>query len=175
MPRNVPPTPRPFALLLPALLLGYPQIAESRTIEVPSEYQTIQAAIDSATHGDEIVVATGMYVENIFVNGLNLIIRSIDPINPSIVQSTILQSSISSIGQRENSAVVVFAGNESADCQLVGFTITGGKNTTVGKAGGILGNHTLATISRNRLIGNEGGVVAECDGIVSYPGLFTRP
>ena len=37
------------------------------SFEVPADYATIQAAIDSATHGDEIVVATGTYVETLFM------------------------------------------------------------------------------------------------------------
>ncbi|MCA9414436.1 MAG: hypothetical protein KC944_24700, partial [Candidatus Omnitrophica bacterium] len=49
------------------LLFGAPVPVQAVTFEVPSNFPTIQAAIDSATHGDEIVVATGTYIETLFV------------------------------------------------------------------------------------------------------------
>ena len=42
--------------------------AESKTIVVPDDYPTIQAAIDNATDGDTIFVKKGVYVENPVVN-----------------------------------------------------------------------------------------------------------
>ena len=38
------------------------------TLYVPTQYPTIQAAIDNATHGDTIYVYNGTYLENIVVN-----------------------------------------------------------------------------------------------------------
>ena len=39
---------------------------------VPSEYATIQLAIDAATNGDTIYVSNGTYVENINYNNKDL-------------------------------------------------------------------------------------------------------
>ncbi|MCA9449548.1 MAG: hypothetical protein KC931_20680, partial [Candidatus Omnitrophica bacterium] len=56
---------RVAALLL--LLLALP--IQAATLFVPSDFPTIQSAIDSATHGDEIVVAAGTYYERIHFQG----------------------------------------------------------------------------------------------------------
>jgi parallel beta-helix repeat protein len=45
------------------------------TIHVPDNYETIQAAVEAASHGDTIIVRDGMYIENIEVNK-SLTIRS---------------------------------------------------------------------------------------------------
>jgi parallel beta-helix repeat protein len=42
--------------------------AEPRTIIVPTDYSTIQAALDSASEGDEVFVKNGTYNENLTVN-----------------------------------------------------------------------------------------------------------
>ncbi|MCA9436052.1 MAG: hypothetical protein KC978_09735, partial [Candidatus Omnitrophica bacterium] len=66
------------AALLP-LLLALPSPAA--TYHVPVDFETIQAAIDSATHGDEIVVATGTYFETLFMRGKKLHLRSTAPLS----------------------------------------------------------------------------------------------
>ena len=43
-------------------------LVEASTIKVPSDYGTIQAAIDAATAGDTIKISRGSYTENIVVN-----------------------------------------------------------------------------------------------------------
>jgi pectin methylesterase-like acyl-CoA thioesterase len=42
--------------------------AESKTITVPDDYPTIQAALNNAVDGDTIFVKKGVYVENPIVN-----------------------------------------------------------------------------------------------------------
>jgi hypothetical protein len=39
------------------------------TLKVPSEYGTIQAAVDAAQSGDRVVIAAGNYTENVWVTG----------------------------------------------------------------------------------------------------------
>jgi nitrous oxidase accessory protein NosD len=47
-----------IALAIPAL---------AKTIEVPKDYQTIQAAINAAQPGDLILIAPGIYKENLTI------------------------------------------------------------------------------------------------------------
>jgi hypothetical protein len=56
---------RPTAILHVWVFLGCISVAQSvaGTLHVPSEYPTIQSAVDSAADGDSILVATGNYSE----------------------------------------------------------------------------------------------------------------
>ncbi|MDX1973450.1 MAG: hypothetical protein SFY68_13035, partial [Candidatus Sumerlaeia bacterium] len=58
---------------------------------VPSQYPTIQSAVDAAADGDIITISPGTYVENIKVKGSNLTFRSVDPTNPAVRDSTIIR------------------------------------------------------------------------------------
>ena len=128
------------------------------TMNVPGDFSTIQAAIVAANGGDEIIVAEGTYNENINFLGKNIIVRSSDPTNPSVVQNTIIQAALSFY------PVVVFAGTENSTCVLSGFTITGGL--------GISGNAAMPTIQYNVITGNSGssygGGIYECNGLIQY-------
>ncbi len=70
-----------FALVLVALFLASLVVlppatvkAQSKTIVVPNDYPTIQAAIDNASQGDTILVKSGTYFETLVINkSINLI------------------------------------------------------------------------------------------------------
>ncbi len=80
-------------------------------ISVPADFPTIQAAIDAATPGDEIIVAPGTYSGPVHLNK-GIILRS-----DAGPDETILQWS-------GGGSVVVIDSNDGAT--LAGFTVTGG-------------------------------------------------
>ncbi|MEK6882328.1 MAG: hypothetical protein AABY22_22100, partial [Nanoarchaeota archaeon] len=106
------------------------------TINVPQDYSTIQSAIDNSQHGDEIIVQPGTYIENINLNGKNIILRSTEPTNRSVVEQTIIDGN-------QQGSVVTFSRDEGTSCTLEGFTITNGYARMGG--GGITGNNNSAT------------------------------
>lgn len=137
-------------------------------LDVPSAFPMIQAALCLSLQGDEIVVASGVYYENIGFFGHDVTLRSCDPDNGETVASTIID------GGGEG-AVVTFTGNESEACVLEGFTIRNGRAPYGGGiCGGTRDNHTYATIRNNAISGNGavgrweggGGGVAWCDGLI---------
>jgi len=136
-------------------------------------FKKIQEGIDAADHGDTVVVEEGTYVENIKFNGKNITLRSTDPLNPTVVQNTIIDGN-------KKASVVTFSGTEDETCILSGFTIRNGTGTATpyGKAGGgIYGGTayypTYATVENNIITSNSvdgvdgtGGGLSYCDGIV---------
>ena len=129
---------------------------------VPTQYSTIQNAIDAAVKGDTIVVAIGTYYENINFKGKDITLTSTNPQDSNIVASTVINGS-------NKGTVVTFDGTETANCLLTGFTITGGHASFLG--GGIRGHGTNVTITHCVIIknisDNEAGGVNYCQGVIS--------
>lgn len=57
-------------------------------IHVPQDYPTIQEAIDAATDLDEIIVAPGTYVEQLYIKSKSVILRSEGGPEVTVLQST---------------------------------------------------------------------------------------
>ena len=103
------------------------RVLSRRQLKVPESYSTIQTAIDAAVNDDQIVVSEGTYNENINFGGKDITLKSTDPYNWLVVENTIIQGTGSG-------CVVTFAGSETSNCILSGFTITGGKGLQYGGA-----------------------------------------
>jgi hypothetical protein len=110
------------ALLTLILVLLAGALAPASTYQIPSQYPTIQAAIDDANNGDTVIVSPGTYLENINFNGKNIILTSTNPDDSEIVAATIID------GDSQGS-VVTFSDGETSEAVLTGFTITGGCGT----------------------------------------------
>ena len=65
-------------LLAAAIVLAV-STAQADITNVPGDEPTIQAGIDAAMNGDEVVVAQGEYLDNINFSGKAITVRSTDP------------------------------------------------------------------------------------------------
>jgi len=113
------------------------------TINVPGDYTTIQAAVDAADNGDEILVAPGTYTGTGYV--------VVDTLGKSITlraSGTPEETIIDGEGARR---VVECSGNEGADTIIEGFTITGGSSPY---SGGIYCYGSSPTIAGCTIEGN---------------------
>ncbi|MDP2898355.1 MAG: right-handed parallel beta-helix repeat-containing protein [bacterium] len=127
--------------------------------------KTIQEGIDAASDRDTVVVAEGVYVENIKFRGKNIVLRSTDRLNPETVAATVIHA-------KWSDSVVQFQGTEDESCVLSGFTIRNGQGRY---GGGIRGGNWLkedgsrAIIENNVVAGNdafEGGGILQCHGTI---------
>lgn len=117
-------------------------------IHVPADYPTIQAGIDAAVDGDEVIVAPGTYFESVNFLGKAIAVRSADGPDPTIIDGT------------GSLHVVECATGEGADTVLDGFTITGGdaKGPCCGRddrGGGMLNAGSSPTVTNCTFSGNS--------------------
>ncbi len=140
-----------FAIAV-ALLFSADGLADE--IQVPADYPTIQEAIIAAVQLDTIVVSPGTYPENIHYQGKLIRIRSVDPEDPAVVASTVIDGGGSG-------TTVTFSGVEDSNATLAGFTITNAG------ANGIAGSGSTAVISFCNVIENAQNGILDCDGVVS--------
>ena len=89
-------------------------------IYIPADYPTIQAGIDAADDGVHILVAPGTYVETIDFSGKEVILRSEQGPEVTVID-----------GSRAGS-VVTFNNGEGRDAVLEGFTIRNGSGKGFG-------------------------------------------
>jgi C1A family cysteine protease len=125
------------------------------TIENP--FATIQRGMDVVRDDGTVIVLTGTYYENIDFGGRKIMVKSVNPDDPSVVANTVIDANGSG-------SVVTFNSGEDANSVLAGFTITGG-DTTLG--GGIYIDGASPIIEKNVITSNsassEGGGIY-CQG-----------
>jgi len=120
-------------------------------------FDTIQEAIDFAPDRLTVLVQPGLYLkpdtdDSIDFLGKNITLRSVDPTDWDVVDSTIIRGSVQ------------FSGTEDPYCTLTGFTIQDRYY------GAVYGSHTRATISHCVISGNGpcgATVLNDCDGTIS--------
>lgn len=107
---------------------------EVRPLHVPTDYASIQAAIDDAVTGETVLVQPGTYAENIDFSGKAIRLRSRGGYDVTVLDGGGLDST------------VTFADSEGADSVLEGFTVMNGSAVY---GGGILCSGAAPTIHCN--------------------------
>lgn len=89
--------------------------AAQQTLLVPSQYATIQSAINAAQNGDSVIVSPGTYFEHLDFFGRNIDVSSIAGPSATIIDGG------------GNGRCVYFGNGETAAATIAGFTITHGR------------------------------------------------
>ena len=117
-----------FAILFIAITI------QANTIKVPEDFTEIQSAINAAQDGDTILVAQGVYLENIDFKGKGIVLTSyfIYTKNFDDISSTVIDGSNPATPDT-GSCVLMYKSNQSfsddSSAALIGFTLTGGTGT----------------------------------------------
>ena len=139
-------------VILSCVLLGFS--LKANIINVPVDQPDIQAGINAASDGDTVLVADGIYIENINYLGKAITVAShfLTDGDTSHIANTVIDGSQPS--HPDSGAVVTFISGEDTTSVLAGFTITGGSGTVIanGKYGGGIHIFNSTATIRNNII-----------------------
>jgi predicted outer membrane repeat protein len=132
-------------------------------INVPADIDSIQGGIDMAINGDTVLVADGIYFENINYRGKSVTVTSFFIINGDTnhINNTVINGSQPS--QPDSGSVIYFISGEDTNSVLCGFTITRGTGTIIDTSswdddpygGGIFLSNSGAEIKECKIINNK--------------------
>lgn len=143
----------PFVLHVGCFLLITTSVLAGKTIHVPANQPTIQAAINAASNGDTVLVAPGTYDEQINFLGKAIVVRSQNGNKVTTIDSAGIAG-----------PVVRFVSGETLSSVLQGFTIQNGTMCCFPyEGGGIEIANSSPTILSNNIrnnvgAGNGGGI-----------------
>jgi len=127
------------------LLVCLPFYVSAAVINVPDEYDTIQAGIDAADTGDTVLVAPGTYMGE---GNKNLLCNS----GEAIVLISEGGPEVTAIDCENDGTGIAFENGEGEDTIFAGFTIENGFDET---GGGIFCYETAPTIENCIITGND--------------------
>lgn len=140
-------------VLLSVLFLS--AVCNATDLLVPSQYSTIQSAIDASANGDNVIISQGTYTgsgnRDIDFGGKAITVRGTDPNNPDVVAATIIDCQQLGRG-------FYFHNGESASSILSGVKIQNGYIDVSGsdaKGGAILCDGASPAIRNCILFSNE--------------------
>jgi parallel beta-helix repeat protein len=147
-----------LAVMFAAQPVKYVETTTRSIINVPGDYASIQAAISSSVNGDTILVADGIYFENINFNGRAITIASNFLIDGDTlhIENTIIDGS--QPADPDYSSVVRYTSGEGSASVLCGFTLTGGAGSYepgVGMFGGGISMHNSSPRLENLIISDN--------------------
>ncbi len=133
----------------------YYDMPPSHIIHVPGDYPTIQAGINAATPGDTVLVADGLYYENInFLGKKPLLVASqfIMDGDTNHIANTIINGS--QPVNPDKGSVITFNMGEDTTSMVCGFTITGGTGTIEPSVNTRMGGGVHISFSGGKLLNN---------------------
>jgi parallel beta-helix repeat protein len=139
----------------------------SRIIYFPSPHiNTIQSAVDLSREGDTVLVAPGVYYENLDFRGKGVVLAShfILEFDTSLIEKTVIDGSKPELTSR--GSVVRFVSEEGSGSVIQGFTLRNGIGSALdefGYGGGIFCYLSAPRIINNRIENSEahfGGGIA---------------
>jgi hypothetical protein len=134
--------------LTASFIVFFALTANSTIINVPADYPTIQQGINASVNGDTVLVADGVYIENINFFAKSILVNSEN--GPEFTTIEIETSGY---------PVVSFISGEGRNSILEGFTVTGDLSYW-----GIYCNSSSPSIIGNILTYHEAGVKVENGG-----------
>ncbi len=152
-------------LLLLFLLCLSVSAQRSRLLRVPQSFRTIQSAVDAARTGDSVLVAHGVYYENVRI-AKNIVVGSRTLVDGDLAHRTLTIIDGSRARDRQRGSTITVSGPCDTTCVILGFTVRGGTGTVIHfnepppfdwwvAGGGIVVRHAGARIVLNHLTQNR--------------------
>jgi hypothetical protein len=142
--------------LIVSLLIEIGLVSNAAIKYVPTDFSSIQSAINHSQNGDTIILKTGKYNENVNFLGKNIVLASMYLLtnDTAFITKTIIDG-------QGNESVIKIVNNENNSTQICGLSITNGKST---RGGGICIDTNSKPLIRNckiyRNSANGGGGVS---------------